>query len=110
MMLNVGILVVSIANTFFAYLMFNPPKEHPTKEQIDYMLGTWGVDIEESNNFILIYIVIFMMTYAVANAFFMVYELAVGTILICFLEDEKRNDGSEAKPYFMSKELRKLAN
>ena len=31
------------------------------------MLGTWGVDIEESNNFILIYIVIFMMTYAVAN-------------------------------------------
>ena len=40
----------------------------------------------------------------------MVYELAVGTILICFLEDEKRNDGSEAKPYFMSKDLRKLAN
>ena len=35
MMLNVGILVVSIANTFFAYLMFNPPKEHPTKEQIE---------------------------------------------------------------------------
>ena len=31
------------------------------------MLGTWGVDIEESNNFILIYIVIFMMTYAVGN-------------------------------------------
>ena len=31
------------------------------------MIGTWGVDIEESNNFILIYIVIFMMTYAVAN-------------------------------------------
>ena len=40
----------------------------------------------------------------------MVYELAVGTILICFLEDEKRNDGSKEKPYFMSKELRKLAN
>lgn len=109
MMLNVGIFVVSIANTFFAYAMFNPPVD-PTKDQINYMIGTWGVDIEESNNFILIYIVIFMMTYAVTNAFFMVYELAVGTILICFLEDEKRNDGSEAKPYFMSKELRKLAN
>ena len=35
MMLNVGILVVSIANTFFAYLMFNPPKEQPTQEQIE---------------------------------------------------------------------------
>ena len=34
-MLNVGILVVSIANTFFAYLMFNPPKEQPTQEQIE---------------------------------------------------------------------------
>ena len=34
MMLNVGILVVSIANTFFAYLMFNPA-EKPTKEQIE---------------------------------------------------------------------------
>ena len=32
-----------------------------------YMIGTWGVDIEESNNFILIYIVIFAMTYAVTN-------------------------------------------
>ena len=31
------------------------------------MIGTWGVDIEESNNFILIYIVIFAMTYAVTN-------------------------------------------
>ena len=31
------------------------------------MVSTWGVDIEESNNFVMIYIVIFAMTYAVTN-------------------------------------------
>ena len=39
----------------------------------------------------------------------MVYQMALGTINFCFLDDENRNDGSAAKPYFMSKSLRALA-
>ena len=35
--------------------------------------------------------------------------MAIGTINVCFLDDENRNDGSAAKPYFMSKSLRSLA-
>jgi len=39
----------------------------------------------------------------------MVYQMAIGTINVCFLDDENRNDGSAEKPYFMSKSLRSLA-
>ena len=39
----------------------------------------------------------------------MVYQMALGTINFCFLDDEDRNDGSAEKPYYMSKSLRALA-
>lgn len=35
--------------------------------------------------------------------------MAIGTINVCFLDDQNRNDGSALKPYFMSKSLRALA-
>ena len=38
----------------------------------------------------------------------MVYQMACKTIFICFLEDERRNDGSKSRPYAMSVELFKL--
>jgi choline transporter-like protein 2/4/5 len=44
-------------------------------------------------------------TYLVASSFFNVYDMAVDTIFLCFLEDCERNDGTPSKPYFMSKEL-----
>lgn len=47
-------------------------------------------------------------SYLVANVFFSVYEVAVDTIFLCFLEDCERNDGSRYKPYYMSHQLRKL--
>ena len=34
--------------------------------------------------------------------------MAVDTLFLCFLEDIERNDGSDEKPYFMSKDLRKI--
>ena len=34
--------------------------------------------------------------------------MACKTIFICFLEDERRNDGSKSRPYAMSVELYKL--
>ena len=38
----------------------------------------------------------------------MVYQMACKTIFICFLEDERRNDGSKSRPYAMSVDLFKL--
>ncbi|XP_065647600.1 choline transporter-like protein 4 isoform X2 [Hydra vulgaris] len=46
--------------------------------------------------------------YLVAMLFFSVYDMGIDTLFLCFLEDLERNDGSDEKPYFMSKELRNI--
>ncbi|XP_028395012.1 choline transporter-like protein 4 [Dendronephthya gigantea] len=53
-------------------------------------------------------IIITVATYVIATAFFSVYEMAIDTLFLCFLEDLERNDGSEEKPYYMSKKLKKI--
>ncbi|GAB6031527.1 hypothetical protein CHUAL_009296 [Chamberlinius hualienensis] len=52
-------------------------------------------------------IVITFGSYMVASAFFGVYEMAVDTVFLCFLEDCERHDGVN-QPYFMSKNLMKI--
>lgn len=51
-------------------------------------------------------IVMVIFAYAVAILFFDVYDMAIDTIFLCFLEDIKMNDGSAEKPYFMSDSLK----
>uniref|UniRef100_A0A669DT71 Choline transporter-like protein n=1 Tax=Oreochromis niloticus TaxID=8128 RepID=A0A669DT71_ORENI len=41
---------------------------------------------------------------------FLVYNMCVDTLFLCFLEDLERNDGSAERPYFMSKGLMKILN
>ncbi|XP_068729882.1 choline transporter-like protein 4 [Montipora capricornis] len=53
-------------------------------------------------------IIITVGAYVVAHAFFSVYNMAIDTIFLCFLEDSERNDGTQEKPYYMSKSLRKI--
>merc|ERR1712150_157197 len=53
-------------------------------------------------------IIITLGAYFIADVFFGVYEMAVDTLFLCFLEDIERNDGSAEKPYYMSKDLRKI--
>nr|KAF6276773.1 solute carrier family 44 member 4 [Myotis myotis] len=43
--------------------------------------------------------------HVVASGFFSVFGMCVDTLFLCFLEDLERNDGSAARPYFMSKAL-----
>ena len=45
-------------------------------------------------------------SYVIASSFFSVYSMAVDTLFLCFLEDLERNDGSQARPYCMSSNLR----
>ncbi|XP_059839679.1 choline transporter-like protein 5 isoform X3 [Hypanus sabinus] len=49
-------------------------------------------------------------SYLIAHGFFSVYAMCVDTLFLCFLEDLERNDGSEERPYFMSKTLMKILN
>ena len=37
--------------------------------------------------------------------FLAVFQMLVDTLLLCFCEDVKINDGTEEKPYYMSKNL-----
>ncbi|XP_076436398.1 choline transporter-like protein 2 [Babylonia areolata] len=53
-------------------------------------------------------IILVLGTYMVTSCFFNVYDMAVDTLFLCFLEDLERNDGSPDKPYYMSKGLQKL--
>ncbi|XP_071097416.1 choline transporter-like protein 2 [Haliotis cracherodii] len=53
-------------------------------------------------------IIIILATYIIASCFFSVYEMAVDTLFMCFLMDIDKNDGSPEKPYFMSKNLKKI--
>lgn len=60
-------------------------------------------------NFVAVPITIVVIaTFLITSVFFGVYSMAVDTLFLCFLEDCERNDGSEEKPYFMSKQLMKI--
>lgn len=52
-------------------------------------------------------VLVAVAAYLVANVFFGVYEVAVDTLFLCFLEDCERHDGL-TKPFYMSHGLRKL--
>uniref|UniRef100_A0A8C6X167 Choline transporter-like protein n=1 Tax=Naja naja TaxID=35670 RepID=A0A8C6X167_NAJNA len=47
-------------------------------------------------------------SYLVAHGFFSVYAMCVDTLFLCFCEDLERNDGSTAKPYYMSASLHRI--
>ncbi|XP_052123310.1 choline transporter-like 2 [Frankliniella occidentalis] len=47
-------------------------------------------------------------SFLIASVFFGVYSVAVDTLFLCFLEDCERNDGTAAKPYYMSPSLMRI--
>uniref|UniRef100_A0AAV2KKQ9 Choline transporter-like protein n=1 Tax=Knipowitschia caucasica TaxID=637954 RepID=A0AAV2KKQ9_KNICA len=47
-------------------------------------------------------------SYLIAHGFFSVYSMCVDTLFLCFCEDLERNDGSAARPYYMSSTLREI--
>ena len=53
-------------------------------------------------------VVIILATYAIASSFFSVYSMAVDTIFLCFLQELDKHDGSDDRPQFMSKDLKRI--
>eukprot|EP00039_Didymoeca_costata_P033517 m.42752 g.42752 ORF g.42752 m.42752 type:complete len:686 (+) comp9908_c0_seq2:368-2425(+) len=49
-----------------------------------------------------------LFAYLIASMFFGIYEMTIDTLFVCFCEDSERNDGSDKKPYFMSRRLLKF--
>ncbi|XP_066547782.1 choline transporter-like protein 5-B isoform X2 [Amia ocellicauda] len=49
-------------------------------------------------------------SYLIAHGFFSVYAMCVDTLFLCFLEDLERNDGSPARPFYMSGSLMRILN
>jgi len=66
------------------------------------------IDAPSVNYYWVPILVICTSTYFIAASFFNVYDMAVDTIFLCFLEDSEINDGSSDRPYYMSSELREI--
>lgn len=80
-----------------------------------YFWFSGGIDFFQKYNpnlnyFLTPVIVVVIGMFIIACTFFSVYNMAVDTLFLCFLEDLEMHDGSPEKPYFMSKSLMKILN
>ncbi|CAF3165816.1 unnamed protein product [Rotaria sp. Silwood2] len=55
-------------------------------------------------------VVILLITYLITSLFFSVYDMAIKTLFVCFLQDLDENDGSIQHPYVMNNELLSLVH
>jgi len=96
-LLFLGKLVIMAGAATLSYLVFSNqyfPELHDNVPTLNY--------------FVTPVIAIVIGTYFITSSFFGVYEMAVDTLFLCFLEDLDRNDGTPSKPYFMPKGLQKV--
>ncbi|XP_039264968.2 choline transporter-like protein 1 [Styela clava] len=49
--------------------------------------------------------IVAIFAYLIAHCFLSIYEMAIDTLLLCFCEDCRVNDGTPGREYFMSKSL-----
>ncbi|XP_033103325.1 choline transporter-like protein 4 [Anneissia japonica] len=97
-MLFVGKIVITLGTAFGASVFFR-----------NYS-STSPIDVDSTGVPAMTYFwapILFMAlaAYIVANSFFGVYDMAIDTLFLCFLEDLERHDGTPEKPYYMSKQL-----
>ena len=86
-----GIVSVCAGNAylFYQYLEWT--------EELDQLILRWAPMV-----------VIVLITYLIASLFFSVFDMAIKTLFICFLQDLDENDGSIQRPYIMNNELLRL--
>lgn len=64
---------------------------------------------DEIGEYMIPVIAIAILAYAIAVAFFSVFDMAMDTLLLCFCEDAERNNGAD-RPYYMSDSLKTHMN
>uniref|UniRef100_A0A3B4BQ95 Choline transporter-like protein n=1 Tax=Pygocentrus nattereri TaxID=42514 RepID=A0A3B4BQ95_PYGNA len=68
-----------------------------------------GVDVAPNLHYYWVPILTIVVgSYLIAHGFFSVYAMCVDTLFLCFCEDLERNDGSAARPFYMSTTLRDI--
>ncbi|KAF0302147.1 Choline transporter-like protein 2 [Amphibalanus amphitrite] len=77
---------------------------------LDHRIPIEGLDkfVPETHYSWLPVVTIAVGCFFISSLFFSVYNMAVDTLFLCFLEDLERNDGSEERPYYMSKDMMKV--
>ncbi|XP_071963172.1 choline transporter-like protein 4 [Antedon mediterranea] len=97
-MLFIGKMVITLGTAYGAALYFNNYWDKSlSNDEIKF--------IPELNYFWAPILFMTLAAYIVADSFFGVYDMAIDTLFLCFLEDLERNDGTPVKPYYMSKQL-----
>ncbi|TSK87520.1 Choline transporter-like protein 2 [Bagarius yarrelli] len=95
--------IVQIIRVLLEYL------DHKLKGVISFFFFSGrakGVDIVPNLHYYWVPILtIAVGSYLIAHGFFSVYAMCVDTLFLCFCEDLERNDGSAARPYYMSSTL-----
>ncbi|KAI8803246.1 plasma-membrane choline transporter-domain-containing protein [Cladochytrium replicatum] len=70
-------------------------------------LGRYGADLEIQFPFIIVALV-GVAAAVISSVVFSIFHMGTATVFMCFLEDCERNDGSLERPYFMSKNLKRI--
>eukprot|EP00002_Diphylleia_rotans_P013264 TRINITY_DN2588_c0_g1_i1.p1 TRINITY_DN2588_c0_g1~~TRINITY_DN2588_c0_g1_i1.p1 ORF type:complete len:618 (-),score=154.63 TRINITY_DN2588_c0_g1_i1:157-2010(-) len=92
--LFLGKLFIACSSALFAYLLLDETQDVSTEGNAESPLYPT--------------ILVFIIAYAIGSAFMAVYEMAIDTLLLCFCVDERMNDGTALRPYFMSDSLREF--
>lgn len=71
-------------------------------------LGANGSSLGTINYPIFTVVLSVIAGFMIATAFFSVYQMAIDTIFLSFLEDVEKNDGSDDRPYYMTDSLKKI--
>ncbi|GAB1597591.1 Hypothetical predicted protein, partial [Argonauta hians] len=89
-------LLIVCAIGFAAYAVFGKKMDIGVSQYIDDL---------QLNFHVVPIVIIVIGAYFITSLFFSVYDMAVDTLFLCFLDDIEVNDGSAEKPYFMTKQL-----
>lgn len=86
-----GIILVCTCNTYLFYHYLH------WMDQYDQLILRWTPMV-----------MMIGISYLISSFFFSVYDMAIKTLFVCFLEDLDENDGSIEHPYAMNNELLRL--
>ncbi|PIK57291.1 putative choline transporter-like protein 2-like [Apostichopus japonicus] len=100
-LLFLGTLMVTAAIVLIAFFFFAFGQDYA----VTSFIATDVINVPSVRYYWVIIFVIAVGTFVVAKLFFGVFDMAVDTLFLCFLEDLERNDGSADRPYFMGKNL-----
>jgi len=63
-------------------------------------------DLDSAKFSVLPLLIVALVAFLISHSFFTVYEMVIDALMVCFCEDLEANDGSEDRPYYMSKSLK----